>query len=599
VVPESFAPTGSQAAVVPESFAPTEQPVKPTSGGDQSGPPGDEPLSDGQPLPRRSRSSASQAANAPVRSEPLRERTQPASSQPQSSVFDASGAPVMRESQTEPTHPQPQPQYQPQPQHEPQPSVFDPGASEPILPAQAAASPAQVAPVDPRSFDRTESVLPPTTAALPTLPVANPAAPPPVAAPIESAPSTPDISALRSAQLRANRQQHQGKLFGRTLLTFMVIGGLIAMALIFGRSYLFTTEWDATLTPVVDDIQESTGVEFDHTVPLVVQPADEYAANLLSQTIGQDWAERVPEWRALGIANGDITAPTVAAVFAERTAAYYDTVSDTVYQVEGSDPDAVRPALEAALLAALQSQVAATADDDPVGVVETSQTGLTGISTSQALTRRSVDAYVIRRSADEVPGTAEVIAIATDLPIPVAYEVAAVDRLGEAILRAAGTDPSTVQLGDAYPDAIYGVLGDNPVNASGAVLLAGDKPLADSVALGVDDWSLVWGARLPGVTVDRLAKNVTADLYQPISRSGATCFVAVFQTTSEATGTSLFSSMLLWAQRAPAGTQALATQLSPTKVQLEACDPGANIANTLDAGTVDSLIDRQLDRLDN
>ena len=56
--------------------------------------------------------------------------------------------------------------------------------------------------------------------------------------------------------------------------------------------------------------------------------------------------------------------------------------------------------------------------------------------------------------------------------------------------------------------------------------------------------------------------------------------------------------MLLWAQRAPVGTQALATQLGPTKVQLEACDPGANIANTLDAGTVDSLIDRQLDRLD-
>ena len=348
-----------------------------------------------------------------------------------------------------------------------------------------------------------------------------------MAAPIDSAPSTPDINALRSAQLRSNRQQQKGKLFGRTLLAFMMIGGLIAMALIFGRSYLFTTEWDATLTPVVDDIQESTGVEFDHTVPLVVQPADEYAANLLSQTVGQDWAERVPEWRALGIASGDITPLTIAATFAERNAAYYDPVSDTVYQVEDSDPDAVRPALETALLAALRNQVADTegASED---VVESSQTGLTGISTPQAITRRSVDAYVIRRSAGEVSGTTEVTAIAADLPVPIAYELAAVDRLGEAILSAAGTDPSTIQLGDAYPDAIYGVLGDNPVNASGPVLLAGDRPLTDSVALGADDWSLVWGSRLPGVTVDRLVRNVTADSYQPISRGGATCFVAVF-----------------------------------------------------------------------
>ena len=73
----------------------------------------------------------------------------------------------------------------------------------------------------------------------------------------------------------------------------------------------------------------------------------------------------------------------------------------------------VRPALESAVLAAFHTQVAATADDDTADddtpdddtpdddtadVVETSQTGLTGVSTSQTLTRRSVDSYIIRRS---------------------------------------------------------------------------------------------------------------------------------------------------------------------------------------------------------
>jgi hypothetical protein len=412
--------------------------------------------------------------------------------------------------------------------------------------------------------------------------------------PIDSAPSTPDINALRSAQLRASRQQRQGKVFGRMLLAILGVGALIAAALIFGRSYLFTTDWDASLTPVVDAIQESTGVEFDHTVPLVVQPADEYAKTLLDRTIGSDWEESVPEWRALGLANGDVTTSSVAAELAQLQPAFYDPASDTIFQISDSDPEQVRPALETALVAAFQRQIAVSADEN---VVETTRTSFTGVSTPQSIARRAVDTYLGRGLATGSPAVDTTGTTSETLPVPIAYELAAIDRLGEPILGAAGAEPSTFQIQTPYPDAIYGVLGDNPTSAPSPLLRPGEQPLADAVALGTDDWSLVWGARLPEFSVERAAEALTADSYRAVTRDGATCFVALLQTATEADGSSMFSAMQLWALRAPAGSQAAATLVAPTRVQLEACDPGAGVTIASGAGTVDSLIDRQILRL--
>ena len=550
--------------------APAVEVSSPSSGGAtpmQSGRVMPDPIPDfdDQPLPRRSRFRSSGGADTPVASpqvpefgpiaapEPLAEQPLPTRSSTHGSIFGGTPAPVL------------------------------PPRSTPITP------PTDRAP----SAYRIAPVTPPVTGALPTLPAANPVAPPPLVAPIDTAPSTPDINALRSAQLRVDRQQRQGKVFGRSLLAFVAIGALLAAALIYGPSYLFPTEWDAALTPIVDDIQETTGIEFDHTIPLIVQPNDEYAAGLLESTLGSGWVTSVSEWRALGLANGDVTAPTVAAQLANRQAAYFDPGADSIFQAEGQPEEEIGPALENALLAAFQHQLRAPVD----GVVETSASGLTGVSPTRTLARRAVDAYLIRRTVGEVFTPTAEVATEADLPTPIAYELAAVERLGESILTAAGIDPAALQLGAAYPDAIYGVLGDSPISAPSVPLQAGEQPLADAIALGIDDWSLVWGSQLPAVTADRLATIVTSDSYRPIDRNGTTCFVAVLQTATEANGASLFSAMQLWALRVPVGSHALTTRLGPARVQLEACDPGAGTLITTSTDTVDGLIAQQSERL--
>ncbi|MDW3216120.1 MAG: hypothetical protein R8G01_19135 [Ilumatobacteraceae bacterium] len=440
----------------------------------------------------------------------------------------------------------------------------------------------------------------PSPAFMPSLPASNPAAPPPIAEPVSSAPSTPDINALRSAQLRASKQQRQGKMFARSLLAFVVIGGLIAGALVFGRSLLFDTEWDAQLTPIVNEIEAERG-SFDRPVPLVAVPAAELGERLQAAAIGDAWVERVPEWRALGVATGSVDATSVGAALTVSTTAVYDPTGDQIYQLEGVDPAVGAGDLRVALNQAFDAQFADANPDANPDVSDASVgddielgNGLTGVSSLESIATRAVDEVLATGGAVGAREPAD-----DALPLPIAYELAAVKVLGEPILSAIGLDPATYTVGDPYPASIATVLDDAPATAAGALIQPGEVSLAAPRALGNDDWSLAWGARLPGATVDLLVDQVVADSYRPVSRAGVTCFVAVFDTVDEAAGNSVFASLLTWAANAPAASQALATSVGPTRVQLDACDPGAEAASPANAGTVDALIDRQQRRLTN
>jgi hypothetical protein len=417
---------------------------------------------------------------------------------------------------------------------------------------------------------------------------------PAVADPIDSAPSTPDVHALRSAQLRANRNQRRGRLFSRSVMAFLGIGALIAVALIFGRSYLFPTEWDASLTPIVDQIQLDTGVEFDHPVPLVVQPAEEYAQTAMAMTIGTDWSADLPIWRAAGLATGDATPGSVAAGIAARVPVVYDAETDTIYRSADVDPAALTPDLRVILTNLHASQLGLVA---PVGTAD--EVRLTGVSSPQSIAERAIDTFLSGGgpavATDDDSESDDMTA--ADLPIPIAYELAAIDLLGEAVIVGADLDPASLSLGDQYPATIGDVLDDGASRAVGALLKPIEQPLGDPVALGVDDWSLVWGAYLRAPTVDRLVDLVVADSFRPIERAGTTCFLGVFETDDEADGAQVLSSMSEWVAAAPDGAQAAASQLGPTRVQLEACDPGPSATGATEMGVVDALLTRQVVRL--
>lgn len=426
--------------------------------------------------------------------------------------------------------------------------------------------------------------VPVVAGAMPYLPAPAPgsvAMPTPAKVPDSAAASVADIKAYKAAQMRASRQQRKGKMFGRTVLALAVLGGLVGAALYFGRSYLFPAEWDPELLTIVDEIQAARGAELDRTVPLVVQPADEYSATVAGM-IGDGWQERLPQWRALGLAGAEASAETVGAALAARLPAVYDPATDTIYRSADVDP----AALGTEFRLALETAFTEVGDGESV-VVETPALGFAGLSSPQRLAERAVDSYLAGRAGAAVAGA--------QLPLPIAYEAAVVDALGESILRSVGADPGAVRFGE-YPDAIYGAFSDEPVLVPAALLQPGETALADAVALGVDDWSLVWGVHLRAPTVEQLAGLVTADSYRPIERNGVVCAVGMFQTATEGGADAVLGSLQNWTVLAPAEAQATVVKVGPTEVQLVSCDPGGAAVQP-DLAIVDELVARHAARL--
>lgn len=466
---------------------------------------------------------------------------------------------------------------EPQRPSSPQRSVFEDPNPMPSLPTSASA-PATTSTVSP-TLAGASTAPAGDVPFLPTLPPSAPAAPPPVIAPIESAPSTPQLNALRSAQLRANRNDRHGKLFGRSLLALLVVGALVAAAMLFGRSYLFPTEWSAELTPIVDEVQSARGGEFEETLALVERPASEYAPLVTTHVLGRDWSTRLPEWRALGLAGGDGAVADVQTRVANLYPAFYDADAGQIV----ASADRTAEARAAALRVALE---AAYADQTTDGAPEPGALGLTGLDAMDVVARRAFDAT----AADLLANAPDAVADLAGVPLPVAYRLRAVDALGSELVGEAGT----ARPGDPLP-AAAARLDDGATRGAGGLLQPGDQPVLDPTALGADDWALIWGTRLSPAVAGRMADSIRADSYSVVNRSGATCFVAVFETVGDANA--LFTDVSAWAAAAPVGAQTVVSQLATDRVQLEGCDPGADAAVAPATSAVDLVVARQLDRL--
>ena len=452
----------------------------------------------------------------------------------------------------------------------------------PSAPVAAAPSAAPAAPTP-------APVLPGAGAPLlPTLPTAVSAPSPIVAPPLDPLGSSQaDIRAFRSAQIRATRQQRTGKVVGRTILVLLLIGGLIGVALMFGRDYLFPTNWDPALTPIVDEIELGRGAPFDHTVGLVRQTEADFELTVARLTTGDEWGTRVPEWRALGLATGDPTPATVSVASLDGRNAVYDASGDRIYMPDSVTPDEAATDLRLALERAYDAQFGVST------IAEPTPGSLAGVSATPTIARRAVDRFLV----DPTPVTVAGWQAGEGVPAPIAYELLASDALGGPLLDAAGVDREVATFGTDLSTALAAVLDDAPRPAEAGALQVGEKSLADPVALGNDDWSLAWGMRLAPEAVDQLVAVVRADAYRPIDRNGLTCVVGVFETATAPEADVVLVHLTGWVGASPIESQATATRLSETRVQLVTCDPGPTAAPAPGSAAVVALVERQIARL--
>ena len=471
------------------------------------------------------------------------------------------------------------------------------------------ANPAPALPRNPQRAPIDEPVAPvlpaATTAALPTLPASNPAAPPPIAD-NPATPKGPDVSAVRSFELKQQREKRKSRLAGFTFLAFVVVAGLVAVGLLFGRDWLFPTQWDEALIPLVDEIQLEQGSEFAEPVPVDDLTGGEYAAAALEAAFGDDWAAAFPQWRALGLASGSVDSPAIVDTVVAWRPAVYDAEAGVIYRAAGVDDAAptddtaddltdegdgdamsMDDALRLALLEAFDDQRGIDATDVD------GASGILGISSPQAIAAASVDRALLIGSTDVPPISSEV-----QIALPLLYEMIAVDVFGEPIIDAADVDPAP-QYGDDYPDEVLDALVVEHEVAPMGPLPDGAEALGEPTALGPDAWQLVWQNRLPDPTTVRLRSLVKADAYQPFVQGGKGCVAAAFQTEADINAGEVVTALTAWATAAPleASPTITISPADPARVEFVTCDPGATAEQSVAPSTITGLIDRQLDAL--
>jgi hypothetical protein len=217
--------------------------------------------------------------------------------------------------------------------------------------------------------------------------------------------------------------------------------------------------------------------------------------------------------------------------------------------------------------------------------------GVVGVSSPEAIASHAIDRALLAGSI-AIPELGEDV----QTPLPVRYERLAIDTLGVPGLESASVDPPP-DFGDSSPPDLVQAVSQSPTRAAIGLLPNDAVALGEPVALGAEGWRLIWQSRLPARTVNQLGPLLLTDAYQPVMLGSSSCFFAVLETRDAEDGATLLASMNSWAAGAPTESAAIASQVSPTRVEIQACDPGAGVVQTLNSESVTSLLRLQLERL--
>ncbi len=207
----------------------------------------------------------------------------------------------------------------------------------------------------------------------------------------------------------------------------------------------------------------------------------------------------------------------------------------------------------------------------------------------------------MRAEAEELAGTVPDLdpASLTGFPALLAYDLLAVDRLGEplvATLGEAAADQLPHEIAAALDDALLDAV-EPPVTAAPAPSLAdGDTLDGDATSWGRDLWYLALGAYLAPDQAGPASDAIAADLLTPVRRGDTACVYATF--TPAAGAESVLELYLAqWTLNAPASAGATSQRLPDGTLQLVACDPGAGATTLPRTGVATELVDRVVARV--
>jgi hypothetical protein len=362
-------------------------------------------------------------------------------------------------------------------------------------------------------------------------------------------------AALKRAKAATSRSGAGGVALFFTLL---VLVGLIAGAIIFGRPYLFPDEWDEAARPYGEAVETARGSDIDEPLTVQRRAADVFATSMTAQLVGP-WESDLPTWRSLGLISGSVDAGLLRELVADWTAAYYSTETAEVIANDAAGVEV--------LDAAIAEAMAAAALDQETGWSSSIDDALLD---SPALTRAIVTASSHTTAAATSFGAADTsvrdIGVSTFLPPVLEYRVNAPLAFAEF-----STDDPTQRSADfdALRLASQLQLSGEPELAVGDTLVSSQQ-LTDRTY-----WYLVFASYIDTATAYAASNDLIQASLATADSAGTHCTYATFSGTDVA-GTARVSDVLQqWVSAVPAEMTAGVSTLANGTMQLRTCDPGA------------------------
>ncbi len=362
----------------------------------------------------------------------------------------------------------------------------------------------------------------------------------------------------------------------RRLLTLIVLFGMVGGGLFAAKYYLLDKPWSDGLKPLVDEVEKTRGLSFDHAIVVTTLPVDEYAAKLATLSLGitdENSAMVAGEWRSLGLLNGALTVRSIGMAAMPDSPAFYDATSETIFVADGLPTDLYRFGMQRALTLALldqqygwSKQLTAAAPSVVRGTraFYDADALATAVELTTAPERTNIVTQIFG-----LYGTYQIAAS----PSPFATAVSG--RLGLALR----------PYFESIPNTERGTVATSVRLSDGQVLdirrlLSGAAEVPGAQSRGMLYWYHALASRIGEDTAWQAALAWQDDEVSVVNSANGPCVFALVQ-VDPASLDSVTAAFRAWAAAAPgvsATTVAPAAGGSVMQLQINACDPGPGVA---------------------
>jgi len=378
---------------------------------------------------------------------------------------------------------------------------------------------------------------------------------------------------------RKHRKPRRSRSGAKLLVTLVVLAGLVAAGIVFGRPYLFPDDWEGTAAPYADVVETGLGLEFVEPVAVVAEPAQEFDTRVATQLLGES-IDVQPQWRALGLATTLVTTESVAQQVTGSQSAMYSLDDGQVYHDEGVAGPKLEAQLTEAMAAASLDQNFAWSPDQSTRTLDDAA------STSAEVLRQARAAQ--QQSADDAPIAPRTTAQSAQLPAVLAYRALAPEHFAEFDNPVGdGADNPLHRLGEAGPGPFAA---DPPIGSVAPTMTGTDVATTSPQAMDRSFWFLALAGFLDSRTSFVASEAIVENSLTVAERETTSCVYATFSGGGVEQTDILRTALQAWSDAAPVEFASSFSVLSDGTLQLVTCDPGAEFQSPIRPAAAMELI---------